>query len=88
MVVWASEIPRSAIIDHQVSEAQFETGIPADTEDDDLSVEMPPGEQRLDRKEPTHPAMILYRRAVCTRAVIAMENQKNNVARPYCPHCN
>ena len=30
---------------------------------------MPPGEQRLDRKEPTHPAMILYRRAVCTRAL-------------------
>src|SRR5262249_55457568 len=56
--------------DHQVSEAQFETGIPANTEDDDLSVEMPPGEQCLDRKEPTHPAMILYRRAVCTRAEI------------------
>src|SRR5262249_29886409 len=54
--------------DHQVSEAQFETGVPADTEDDDLRAELPPGNQSPPRNEPPHPAMIHHRRAVCTRA--------------------
>src|SRR5215831_11100332 len=46
--------------DHQVSEAQFETCVPADAKNDDLSVEMPTGEQSLDRNKSTHPAMILH----------------------------
>jgi hypothetical protein len=30
---------------HQISQAQLEAGVPADTQDDDLSVEMPSLEQ-------------------------------------------
>src|SRR6516164_4216061 len=46
--------------DHQVPEAQFETCVPADAKNDDLSVEMPTREQSLDRNKSTHPAMILH----------------------------
>jgi hypothetical protein len=37
--------------EHQISQAQLEAGIPADTQDDDLSVEMPSLEQCFDRAE-------------------------------------
>ena len=47
--------------DHQVSEAQFETCVPADAKNDDLSVEMPSAEQCLDRNKPAHPAIIVHR---------------------------
>jgi len=44
--------------DHQVPEAQFETRVPADTEDDDLPVEMSSLEQCFDRNERLHSAII------------------------------
>jgi hypothetical protein len=44
--------------DHQVAQAQLETRVPADTQDDDLSVEMPSLEQRFDRAEGLHSAII------------------------------
>ena len=44
--------------DGQVSQAQFETRIPADTEDDDLPIEMPSLEQCFDRYEPLHSVII------------------------------
>jgi hypothetical protein len=44
--------------DHQVSQTQFETRVPADTQDDDLSVEMPTLKQCFDRNEPLHSAII------------------------------
>src|SRR5204863_3274110 len=47
--------------DHQISEAQFETCVPANAKNDDLPVEMPSAEQCFDRNKPTHPAMILHR---------------------------
>jgi len=37
--------------DYQVSQAQFETRVPGDTQDDDLSVEMPTLKQCFDRNE-------------------------------------
>jgi hypothetical protein len=40
IVVWASETPRSAIILHEIAKAELETQIPADTEDNDLAVEL------------------------------------------------
>jgi hypothetical protein len=43
---------------HQVSQAQFETRVPADTDDDDLPVEMSSLEESLDRNELLHSAII------------------------------
>ena len=39
-----------------------------DTDNNNLAVEMSPGEQSLGRNEPSHPAMIRHQSAVCTRA--------------------
>jgi uncharacterized protein (TIGR03437 family) len=61
---------RSASVRHhddQISEAQFETRVPADTQDDDLSVEMPPLEQYFDWNKPLHLVIIARSRPVCTR---------------------
>jgi hypothetical protein len=44
--------------DHQISQAQLEAGIPANTQDDDLSVEMPSLEQCFDRADGLHSAII------------------------------
>ena len=44
--------------DHQVSQTQFETRVPANTQDDDLSVEMSTLEQCFDRNERLHSAII------------------------------
>jgi hypothetical protein len=52
---------RDALIrhhDHQVPQTQFETRVPADTEDDDLSVEMSSLEQCFDRVERLQAAII------------------------------
>jgi hypothetical protein len=43
---------------HQVSQAQFETRVPAHTQDDDLSVEMSSLEQCFDRNERLHSVII------------------------------
>jgi hypothetical protein len=44
--------------DYQVPQTQFETRVPADTEDDDLPVEMSSLEQCFNRSEPLHSAII------------------------------
>jgi len=49
--------------DDQISQAQFEARVSADTQDDDLSVEMPPLEQML-RLEQT--AAFCHRRSITT----------------------
>jgi hypothetical protein len=50
-------MPRSAI---RISKSltEFETRVPADTEDDNLPIEMPSLEQYVDRNEPLHSAII------------------------------
>jgi hypothetical protein len=47
--------------DHQVSQTQFETRVPANTQDDDVSVEMSSLEQCFDRNEPLHSVIIIGR---------------------------
>jgi len=54
--------------DHQIPQAQFEARVPAYAQNDDLSVEMPPFEQILDRDEPLHLFIIARHPHVCTRA--------------------
>jgi hypothetical protein len=44
--------------DDQISEAQFETRVPADPQDDDLSVEMPSLEQCFDWNKLLHSVII------------------------------
>jgi hypothetical protein len=53
--------------DDQISQAQFEARVPADTQDDDLSVEMPSLEQCFDWNKPLHSVIIARSRPVCTR---------------------
>jgi hypothetical protein len=53
--------------DDQISQAQFEARVPADTEDDDLSIEMPSLEQCFDWNKPLHSVIIARSRPVCTR---------------------
>src|SRR6516165_4985836 len=53
--------------DDQISEAQFEPRVPADTQDDDLSVEMPSLEQCFDWNKLLHSAIIARSHPVCTR---------------------
>jgi len=49
-------MPRSAIMITRSLKLNLKLVNQADTENDDLSVEMPPGEQCLDRNELPHPA--------------------------------
>ena len=55
--------------DDQISSAQFETRVPADTQDDDLSIEVPSLEQRFDSSKPLHSVIIARSRPVCTRTI-------------------
>ena len=55
--------------DDQISQAQFEARVPADTQDDDLSVEMPSLEQCFDWNKLLHSVIIARSRPVCTRTV-------------------
>jgi hypothetical protein len=47
-------MPRSAIMIHQIPQAQFKARVPPDIQDEDLPAEMPPFEHCLDWVEPLH----------------------------------
>jgi hypothetical protein len=57
--------------DHQITQAQFEAGVPAHAPNDDLSVEVPSFEQTFDRDEPLHLFIIARHLHVCTRTLAA-----------------
>jgi hypothetical protein len=54
--------------DHQIPQAQFEARVPADTQNDNLPIEMSSFEEIFYRHEPLHLFIVARRRGVCTRA--------------------
>src|SRR5215471_21305284 len=63
-------MPRSAIMMTKSLKLNLKLLLPADTQDDDLSVEMPSLEQCYDWNKPLHSVIIARSRPVCTRTVL------------------
>src|SRR5215471_11834972 len=60
-------MPRSAIMMTKSLKLNLKLLLPADTQDDDLSIEMPSLEQCFDWNKPLHSVIIARSRPVCTR---------------------